>query len=220
MANPLSAPDLANAVTSFCTIGSGATALLLCRYVGSQPDRWLTAYFCLFFTGLPTLGWHGWGTEFWRVSDVGTNLLLAYSLQLAVLGDFYAGTFRRRFALVSGVINLLAVLWMYGEALSGDYGYALGFGEHGGFQVGEVVLILDSIAVVALMVARRDRIPAIAMPLLHIVIACFIVGLFLATAAGDVVIGRVGSLHALWHVVSGFGFLFFWGFNHVRFHPR
>jgi len=213
---PLSPPDLANAVTSFCTIGAGLVTLLLCRYVGSQPDRWLTAYLCLFITGIPTLGWHGWGSEPWRVADVGTNLLLAYALQVAVLGDYYGATFRRRFATISGVINAAAVLWMVSEGMRGGPGMAIDLGDFGGFQVGETVLILDAIAVTGLMVARRDRIPAQAMPLLRLVIASFIGGLLLATAAGDTVYGRIGSFHALWHVLSSFGFIFFWAFNHVR----
>ena len=216
MPAPLSPPDLANAVTSFCTIGAGLTTLLLCRYVSAQPDRWLTAYLCLFITGIPTLGWHGWGSEPWRVADVGTNLLLAYALQLAVLGDFYGRGFRQRFALVSGVINAAAVLWMATEGVRGGPGMAIDLGEFGGFQVGETVLIADSIAVVWLMAAQRHRIPAPAIPLLRLVIGCFVVGLLLASASGDTVHGRIGSYHALWHVLGSFGFLFFWAFNHVR----
>jgi hypothetical protein len=216
MTVPLSPPDLANAVTSFCTIGAGLATLLLCRYVGAQPDRWLTAYFCLFVTGIPTLGWHGWGAECWRVADVGTNLLLAWSLQVAVLGDYYAAGFRRRFATVSGIINLAAVAWMATEGSRGGPGMAIDLGAFGGFQVGETVLIADSVAVVWLMAARRHLVPAAAKPLLRLVIACFVVGLLLATAAGDTVYGQVGSFHALWHVLGAFGFLFFWAFNHVR----
>ncbi len=216
MPAPLSAPDLANAVTSFCTIGAGLTTLLLCRYVGSQPDRWLTAYFLLFVTGIPTLGWHGWGMEAWRVADVSSNLLLAFALQLAVLGDYYRADFRRRFAAVSGVVNAAAVVWMAGEGARGGAVEAIDFGAFGGFQIGETVLILDSVAVVVLIAVRRHRIPEVAVPLLRLVVLCFTVGLLLATAAGDTVHGRVGSYHALWHVVGSFGFLFLWAFNHVR----
>lgn len=214
---PLGPPDLANAVTSFCTIGAGLTTLLLCRYVGAQPDRWLAAYLCLFLTGIPTLGWHGWGGEAWRIADVGTNLLLVYVIQLAVLGDFYKHRFRRRFASISGGLNLAAVLWMIAEGFRGGPAEAIDFGEFGGFQVGEAVLILDAIAVVALIALRRERIPTAARPLLRLVVTCFVAGLLLASAAGDTIHGRIGSYHALWHVLSAFGFIFFWAFNHVRF---
>lgn len=216
MNSPLSPPDLANAVTSFCTIGAGVTTLLLCRYVGAQPDRWLRAYLCLFITGIPTLGWHGWGGEFWRVSDIGTNLLLAYVLQLAVLGDYYGEPFRRRFTLAAGVVNACGIAWLIGEGLQGGASNAISFGSHAGFQLGELVLILDSFAITGLFIARREQIPAVATPLLRLVIACFTGGLLLATAAGDVVGGRIGSYHALWHVLGSFGFIFLWAFNHVR----
>ena len=66
------------------------------------------------------------------------------------------------------------------------------------------------------VLAARKRIAPQAKPLLHAVTAIFVVGLGLATADGSVVIGRVGSLHALWHVVGSFGFVFLWVFTQVR----
>ncbi len=148
---------------------------------------------------------------------MGTNLLLAYALQLAVLGDFYPRAFRRRFALASGAVNAAVVAWLLGEALAGVHEYAIDLGGFGGFHVGETVLILDSIAVTALLYTRRARIPERARPLLHLVAATFAVGLGLASASGSTVHGRFGAYHALWHVVGAFGFLLFWAFNHVRF---
>lgn len=216
MSVPLSPPDLANSVTSFCTIGAGVVTLLLCRYVGAQPDRWLRAYLCIFITGIPTLGWHGWGGEAWRVADIGTNLLLAYVLQLAVLGDYYGTAFRRRFTLVSTVVNALGILWLIREGLQGGATSTLRLGEGASFQIGELVLILDSFAITGLFYARRQHIPAAAAPLLRLVVACFLVGLWLATAEGNVVDGRIWSYHALWHVLGAFGFIFLWAFNHVR----
>jgi len=213
----LSPPDLANAVTSFCTIGAGATTLLLSRWVSPQPTRWSFVYACLLLTGIPTLGWHGWGGSAWHVADVGTNLLLAWAMQLAVLGDFYSAPRRQQVAAVSGLVNAGAVFWMVGEQVTGDPAFALAFGDFGGFYVGELVLILDAWLIVGLLVARRDRIPVAARPLLRAIVAVFFVGMLLATASGDAVVGRVGSLHALWHVVGGFGFVLWWAFNHVRF---
>lgn len=216
-------PDLANAVTSFCTIGAGVTTLVLGRWVGRHPSRWMFVYLCLFLTGLPTLGWHGWGTvatdwthETWRVADVGTNLLLAWALQLAVAGDFHGPRTVRRLAWGSGAVNAAAVLWMVREAVTGVKTHWIPLGEFGGFYAGEAVLIADAVLVVGLFYAARRRIAAPARPLLHAVTAIFLVGLGLATADGDVVLGRVGSLHALWHVLGGFGFLFLWAFTEVR----
>jgi hypothetical protein len=220
----LPAPDLANAVTSFCTIGAGATTLAFAWLVPPrQPARWIFVWLCLFLTGLPTLGWHGWGvvatdwtSEAWRVTDVGTNLLLAFSIQLAVLGDFYGPRFRTRLGLASGLANLVAVAGLVREAVTGVKVYAIPLGDFGGFYPGEAMLIANSLLVVGLFYAARGRIARRAMPLLHCVTAIFLVGLGLATAEGSVVVGRVGSLHALWHIASSFGLVFLWAFTHVR----
>lgn len=219
----LPAPDLANAVTSFCTIGAGLTTLALGRLVAPRhPPRWTFVWLCLFVTGLPTLGWHGWGVvagpsgDAWRVADVATNLLLAWAIQLAVAGDFHGSRFRNRLAIASGAVNLLAIAGLVREAVTGVKVLAIPLGAFGGFYPGEAVLILDAILATALFYRARARIAPAAKPLLHAVTGLFLLGLGLATADGSVVIGRVGSLHALWHVVGGFGFVFLWAFVHVR----
>lgn len=219
----LSPPDLANAVTSVCTIGAGVTTLAFGRWVGRHPARWMFVYFCLFLTGLPTLGWHGWGVvapdwtrDGWQVADIASNLLLAWSVQLAVAGDFHGPRMVRRILWGSGAVNLAAVLWMVREAVVGTKVHWIPLGEFGGFYAGEAVLIADAVLAVGLFYAARARIAAEAKPLLHAVTAIFLVGLGLATADGDVVAGRVGSLHALWHVLGSFGFLFLWAFTEVR----
>src|SRR5690606_34387703 len=102
------------------------------------------------------------------------------------------------------------------EAVTGVKTYAIPLGGLGGFYPGEAMLIADAIAIVALFYAARREIAPEAMPLLHCVTGIFLAGLGLATADGSVVIGRVGSMHALWHVVGGFGFIFLWAFVHVR----
>jgi hypothetical protein len=215
---PLSPPDLANAVTGFCTVGAGLVTLTLCRFVAPQPTRWIVAYACIFVTGLPTVGFHGWGTEWLRLSDVGTNLLLAFALQVAVLGDHYGAAFRRRLIAVSALGNLAAVAWMLREVATGTREYLILFGEHGGFYAGEAVLILDALLVTGLLYAQRRAVPEAARPLLHGMALVFLVGLGLATAANDTLGGRIWSFHALWHVVGGFGFVILWAFNHVRLH--
>lgn len=214
---PLSPPDLANTVTSFCTILAGATALLFCRFVGTQPSRWRFAYFCLFLTGLPTFGWHGFGTPLLQVLDIGSNLLLAWALQWAVLGDFYTPAARRRAGIASAVANVLVVPWMSADALAGRDALALELAGFGGFYLGELMLILDAVLVTGLIYARRGLVPEAARPLLHVVTLTFLVGVGLATAAGDTLHWRWVSYHALWHVVGAFGFLSLWAMNHVRF---
>jgi hypothetical protein len=223
MPTTLSPPDLANAVTSVCTIGAGVTASAFGTWVSRHPTRWRFAYFCIFLTGLPTLGWHGWGTiatdwthETWRVADVGSNLLLAWAVQMAVAGDFYAPTFVRRLAIGSGALNLAAIGWMVGEGATGSKVHWIPLGRFGGFYAGEAVLITDAFLTVGLFYAARARIPAAARPLLYAVTALFLFGFGLAIADGDVVIGRMGSMHALWHVIGSFGLLFLWAFTEVR----
>jgi hypothetical protein len=220
----LPAPDLANAVTSFCTIGAGITTLAFSWWVApGQPRRWVFVWLCLFITGLPTLGWHGWGVvatdgsgEAWRVADVGTNLLLAFAIQLAVAGDFYTPRFRTRLGVASALANAVAIAGLVREAATGVKVYAIPLGDFGGFYPGEAMLIADALLVTGLLYAARRRIAQAAKPLLHCVTAIFLTGLGLATAEGAVVVGRVGSLHALWHIVGSFGFLFLWAFTHVR----
>lgn len=225
MSTPLSAPDLANSVTAFCTLLAGVVTLLLCRFVRPQPPRWQFAYLCIFLTGIPTLGWHGFGVHpgpetvvgrAWQVTDIGSNLLLAWAIQFAVAGDYCAGAIRRRLAVGSALVNLAAVGWMYREVAASAMAETLEFGAFGGFAVGELVLIADALVITGLLYRARARIADEARPLLYLVTAFFLVGLGLATARGDVVHLKVLSYHALWHVVGAFGFILFWAFNHVR----
>jgi hypothetical protein len=213
----LSPPDLANTVTGFATLFAGVVTVLLCRYVRAQPPRWRFAYWCIVITGIPTILFHGYLTMTLAAADVSSNLLLAWALQLAVLGDFWPARVRNRVAATTGAINLAGVAWIFREAITGEKHYLIPFGGHGGFYTGEVVLILDSFLVVGLLFARRREIAARAKPLLYLVTATFTVGLFLATAGNQEVAEPFWSYHALWHVVGAFGFVLFWAFNHVRF---
>jgi len=217
MFDRLSAPDLANTVTGFATLLSGVVTVLMCRYVRPQPRLWHFAYACIVITGVPTILFHGYLTRMLAAADVSSNLLLAWALQLAVLGDFWPDRTRNRVAAASGVVNLAAVGWIFGEAITGEKYYLISFGDHGGFYTGEVVLILDSFLVIGLLAWQRRRIAARAKPLLYLVTAFFTVGLFLATAGNQEVAEPFWSWHALWHVVGAFGFVLFWAFNHVRF---
>jgi hypothetical protein len=216
----LAAPDLANTVTGFCTILSGVVALLFCATIRPQPRRWVFAYACLVFTGIPTVLLHGWGGSFFRVWDTGSNLLLAWAIQLAALGDFYSKATRWRVAVASAAVNLLAITGMIREEMVGVKTYAIDLGSFGGFHPGETVLILDALLATGLIAAQRARIPLRARPLLRLVVASFLIGVGLASASNQTLHGRIWSYHALWHVVGAFGFVLFWGFNHVRFEAR
>ena len=53
--------------------------------------------------------------------------------------------------------------------------------------------------------------------LLYLVFVIFFFGMLLATASNDKIIWPFIPLHALWHLVSAYGFIVLWAFNHVRF---
>jgi hypothetical protein len=215
---------MANAITSFATMLAGLYATAIALLLRNHPGRWLHAYLWIFLTGIPTLGLHGFGEPFqapthgfWRVADTGSNLILAWALQLAVLGDFHAPAVRRRLALGSLALNLAAIGWMIGENFGGlPRRPAVPLGEFGGFTLGELVLILDSLFVTVLLYRARHRIPPRARPLLNLVAATFGVGLLLATANNQEVVRPVVAFHALWHLVGAFGFMTLLVFNHVR----
>jgi hypothetical protein len=212
----LSPPDLANSVTSFATLGAGVFTLLLTWLSRPQPRRWVVAYALIFVTGVPTLGWHATLDPSWRWADTGSNLLLAYGIQVAVLLDYYAPAPRRRVMIASGLVNALAVAWMGAETYLGHVPFPLRFGGHGGFNVGELVLIADALLVTGLLFGAKERVPQHARGLLRAIFVTFLVGVALASADGTKVDWRVLSHHALWHIVSAFGFVLFWAFNDLR----
>lgn len=227
-ARPLPAWAMANAITSFATLGAGVFTLALWALLPGQPLRWAHAYLWIFLTGIPTLGLHGYGEPFaaashpwWSVADTGSNLILAWALQVAVLGDFFA-RIARPVAVGSLALNLAAIGQMVHENfVAEEIAYLIPLGGFGGFRVGESMLILDSVFIVVLLYRARTRIPPAARRLLHLLALTFLAGLGLATAANPqvgVLAGQpVLAYHALWHLVGAFGFLVFFLFNHVRF---
>ena len=224
-------PDwaMANAITSFATILAGVFTVTLWLLLRDQPARWLHAYLWIFLTGIPTLGLHGYGEPFgapshpfWAVADTGSNLILAWALQLAVLGDYWSRRVQWRVGGASLGVNLAGIANMVRERFfASEVSYLIPLGELGGFRTGEVMLIADSVFVVGLLTWTRSRMPARARRLLALLAITFLCGLALATAANEQVGPLLGvpvlAYHALWHLVSGFGFLVFYLFNHVRF---
>jgi len=214
---PISPPDLVNAVSAFATVLSGLTALALTALLGRQPGRWLAVYFALMVTGLATVWYHGYGESLIAgAADIGTNLLLAWLFLLAVLYDFYSPITRRWVAGVSGSVILIYILWRLAAGASLRF-YILTFGAFGGFNLGEVLLILTSLMAVILVYLRFDRLTDSARPIWITATAIFLIGALLATASNQVVEARVLAFHASWHLVGAFGFIFVWAFNHARF---
>lgn len=210
--------QLANAITGFVTVFSGAAALLFCRYLGRQPVRWEFAYFCIFFTGIPTVVHHAIVFDpAWAIADIGTNLLLAWALQTAVLFDSFRASAARAVSIASLFVNTAGILWAIKEKIAGHRSYVIDLGDFGGFYAGETLLILDAILIVLLLYRARTGFPPTARKLLVVVTIVFLAGLYFASAADTHRIMRVVVYHSLWHILGGFGFLVLWAMNHVRF---
>jgi hypothetical protein len=221
----LPAHGLANTITGFATLFSGAIALVFCRLVAPQPARWRFAYWTIVVTGVFTVTLHGFGETvpfgprwFWAFLDTGSNIVVAWALALGVLGDYYDGLLARRARALLTLAMAVGVAWHFVDRLPGaERAYLIPLGAWGGFYPGESWLIALSCVVVALFWARRERIPARAKPLLALVVAIFLAGLALATASNERIVAPFFAMHALWHVVGAFGFVALWAFNHVRF---
>ena len=222
----LPAYGLANTVTGFATLLSGAMALVFSRLMHPQPPRWRFAYWMIVITGVFTITLHGFGETLggpgprwmWAALDTGSNIVVAWALALAVLGDYYARDTQRRGGLALTVLMMAGVAWhVYDRMPSTPSSYLIPLGGWGGFYPGESCLIALSWVVVGLFVARRDRIPPQAKPLLWLVIAIFFCGMLMATASNSQITYPFFSWHALWHLVGAFGFIALWAFNHARF---
>jgi hypothetical protein len=219
---------MANAITSFATITAGVVTLVLWTALRGQPLRWAHAYLWILLTGIPTLGMHGYGEptasashSYWIVADTGSNLILAWALQVAVLGDFWP-RLQLRVAVASLLLNLIAIGKMVHENFFAVARlHLIPLGDFGGFYAGEVMLIVDSVLVVSLLYLARPRIAPMAKPLLSITALMFLIGLGLATADNQEIGQLFGvpvlAYHALWHLVGAFGFLVLFFFNHLRF---
>jgi hypothetical protein len=223
--NELPAFGLANTITGFATFGAGCTCLALSRLVQPQPARWRFAYWMIVVTGIFTVTLHGFGETvsgfgprwFWAFLDTGSNIVVAWALALAVLGDYYAPAQRRWARPLLTAAMLVGVAWHFWDRLpTTERSYLIPLGAWGGFYPGESWLIAFSWVVVGLFVARRERIPARAMPLLRLVVALFFGGMLLATASNERIVYPFFAMHALWHLVGAFGFIALWAFNHVR----
>lgn len=220
ISEPISAWELANAVSGFAVIFSGMLALLFCGLMGRQPTRWLVVYAAVVLTGVPTVWYHGFGEQFIpRVADIGTNLLLGWLLQVAALWDYaekYSPRGRWAWAIISGLINLIGLSWIYLAGQNSGRSIFI-FGTFGGFSVGETLLIIDSILTTGLLFAKHSLILPRARPLLYLQTAIFFCGAVLASGSNSQVMYRIVAFHSLWHITAAFGFMAMWAFNHARF---
>ncbi len=217
---------LANTATAFATLGGGLFPLLYCRFMLRQPSRWIFVYWMIVITGIFTITLHGFGETnpvwverwIWAFLDTGSNIVVAWSITLAVLGDYYARK-TQNWARPLATLGMIAgVGWHYYDRLpSTASGYIIPLGKWGGFYPGESFLIAFSWLVLFLFFVKWRVVPKEARPLLLLVALIFFVGMLLATAGNNQIVYPFLSIHAIWHVVGAFGFMTLWAFNHVRF---
>lgn len=217
---------LANTVTGFATLFSGILPLLLTRFMHPQPPRWIFAYWMIVVTGVFTVTLHGfgetnpvWGERwFWAFLDTGSNIVVTWAMAMAIVCDFHERSVRRWAIPALTVLMLIGVAWHFYDRLPQTQRFeVIPLGDWGGFYPGETWLIGFSLLNVGLFFSHWQRIPGNARPLLVLSAATFFCGMLLASASSEKIIYPFLPLHALWHLVSAYGFIFIWAFNHQRF---
>lgn len=220
---------LANTITGFATLFAGMTCVALCRLVGRQPRHWMFAYWTIVVTGVFTVTLHGFGETtggpgprwVWAFLDTGSNIVVAWAICLAISSDYHRGERARQARAVLTLLMVVGVAWHFVDRMpGGERPYLIPLGAWGGFHPGESWLIGLSFTSVGLFVASRHRIPADAKPILIVVFCLFVVGMLLATASNDRIVAPFLPVHAMWHLVGAFAFVFLWAFNHVVVEAR
>lgn len=209
---------LANIVTSYCTCLAGIMPLIFCALTRPQPRRWVAVYAFILVTGIPTVWLHSVeGNRIAGFFDVGTNILLAYVLQIAITGDYMKPRARHLYLVICTAANLLVWAYLVYEIFLPEKKPLLTFGGHGYFTVGESALILNCWFFTGLLIYYYKRLPREARPLFFVIFAMFFIGMILATAGNSHISLYILPWHAAWHILGAFGFITLWVFNHVRF---
>lgn len=103
---------LVNTVSAYTIVFAGLLTTALTALMASQPRRWWAVYAGVLLTGILT----GLAPRLWRdpdgwAFDTGTNLLLVWLIQVAVVGDYYGLHGRRWVPVATGVPILLFLTW-------------------------------------------------------------------------------------------------------------
>src|SRR5689334_83811 len=126
----LPAYGLANTTTGFVTFFAGLFPLAVCYLTTRHPPHWMVVYWLITLTGVFTVTLHGFGETnpvfgarwFWAFLDTGSNIIVVWSIVLAVLADFYAGATRLWAAPLATLLMLVGVAWhFYDRASGGNY---------------------------------------------------------------------------------------------------
>ena len=210
--------QLANIVTSYCTCFGGIVPLLFTAFTRPQPNRWIFVYACVLITGIPTVWLHAMeGNRVASFFDVGTNILLAWALQIAFSVDFLGVKTRRSLITVMTCLNVAVWTYLAWEITAPVKRPLLTFGDFGQFYVGEVALIVNAWVSVVVIFASFSKIPRHARALFWMFFAFFFSGMFVATASNDQVSAYIFPWHAFWHILGCMGFITLWLFNYHRF---
>lgn len=203
---------IANAASGIALILAGFCALFLTRMLGPQPRRWQFVYWSFVITGVPTVWYHGFGeAHIPHILDVGTNFMVAWAVQVAILGDFYSLRTQRIVGGTSAVLNLGLTLWMLVDPIATHHPLFMGLSGN------QLLLLFDTLAVPALAVPKGRLFPARVMPMVWVVVGAAVLGFTLAIQGNDGVAFGILSYHATWHLVASFGLIVMWAGNHLRF---
>lgn len=207
---------MANAASGIALILAGLCALLFTRTLGPQPRRWQFVYLSFVITGIPTVWYHGFGEAHvpW-IFDVGTNYMVAWAFQVAILGDFYSRLVQWAVGGLGALFNLGLTLWMLVDPPGAHLRLPVI-----GLPASQLLLLFDTLLVIALGVPKRRLLPTRIMPMLYVVLGAAVTGFILALQGGHEAAFGVLSYHSTWHLVASFGSLVVWAINHLRFSDR
>lgn len=212
------ASQLVNAVSAFALVLSGLLALALAFMMTRQPWRWLLVYLCVAVAGVATVWYHGFGEPFpARVAEMGASLLLAWMIQVAIVGDFYPGRGGRLLNLVLFLANLEYIMTLAIGGAKAPTPLVLALSQFGGLNFGELLLIVNCLVAVILLYGRRREVQPEARPILSIVTLLFFAGLLLSIAWNSWGDFGILAFRATCLIVGAFGFIALWAFNEMRF---
>lgn len=212
--------EMENTVSAYATTLGGVICLLLWLVLDRRGVSWLLVYLAMVLTGVATIFYHGYGETFeLGTADIGTNLLLIWLIQVAVLGDHH----RRLRPVLAGLTGAAIATYVVARLVVGEAirrVLFLSLGPSGGFSLGEMLLIGNTLAAFVFLWAAVRRLTRRRRALLVTFTGVYAVGVAFATQANDVVAARIVPFHAIWHIIAGFGFVLLWAFNHVPLVPE